>query len=667
MFIFLWIIVTINICIVDRGGVYLSNSFFCEDIDIDENTILRSSPNLFKILLRDRTTRKNIIWATKTYELLGKEFGSKESIKITSITGEKSSLIRPRIEKFKYEQLERTKGKAEVFTPLWIVKKQNDIIDQEFSRLSVEEYVSKIWMEITCGEGPYMVSRYDSVTGEIVPIETRVGFVDRKLRRINQEVADEKKWFEYVKKAYQTSFGYEFQGDSLLIARENLLYTFIDYYLEKFDRHPDIKLQKEIAKIISYNVFQMDGLNYTIPYSGESFQLEYLEQLNLFGEEITQKTTKLEKENSGVYVKIRNWKNQQMNEFKSFVNKEESRMKFDVVVGNPPYQEEIEGNNRQSRPIYNLFMDEVQNISERSILITPARFLANTGATPKKWNNKMLSSTNLKIEFFEQKSSKVFPNTDIKGGVVVTYYDRSKYFESIDTFIPLKELNSIFHKVKNENKDNLGSIVYSPDSYRFTDSMFNDYPEFKNRTDTSHLKAVSSNVFERYPEVFLSDEEFAGDTVKIYGRKDGRRVFKKINKAYLIKHPNIDKWKVFIPGANGSGTYGEALSTPILGEPFMAHNQTFISIGAFDTKFEAESLLKYVKGKFSRAMLGIMKTTQNNQSKVTWSKVPMQDFTSNSDIDWSKTIPEIDQQLYKKYNLNEEEINFIETKVKEME
>lgn len=645
----------------------MSNSFFCEDIDIDENTILRSSPDLFKILLCDRTTRKNIIWATKTYELLGREFGPKESIKVKSITGKNASLIRPRIEKFKYEQLERTKGKAEVFTPLWIVKKQNDIADQEFLDVSVEEYVSKNWMEITCGEGPYMVSRYDSVTGERVPIEERVGFVDRKLRRINQEFWDEKKWFKYVKKAYQTSFGYEFQGDSLLIARENLLYTFIDYYLEKFDRQPDIKLQKEIAKIISYNVFQMDGLSYKIPYSGKNFQLEYLNQINLFEEKSNQKVLKLEKENVDIFAKIRNWEKNKMIDFKSLFNEEESNMQFDIVIGNPPYQEEIEGKNRQSRPIYNLFMEEVQKISESSILITPARFLANTGATPKKWNIKMLRSTNFKVEFFEQKSSNIFPNTDIKGGVVVTYYDRNKYFEPIDTFIPLKELSSIFHKVKNDNDDNLGSIVYSPDSYRFTDLMFLDYPELKSRTDTSHLKAVSSNVFERFPEVFLAGEELVSDTVKIYGRKDGRRVLKKIKKDYLIKHPNLEKWKVFIPGANGSGTYGEALSNPILGEPFMAHNQTFMSIGKFDTKFEAESLLKYVKGKFARAMLGIMKTTQNNQSKLTWSKIPMQDFTSNSDIDWSKTIPEIDQQLYKKYDFNEEEINFIETKVKEME
>lgn len=135
---------------------------------------------------------------------------------------------------------------------------------------------------------------------------------------------------------------------------------------------------------------------------------------------------------------------------------------------------------------------------------------------------------------------------------------------------------------------------------------------------------------------------------------------------YVIPYKNLDKWKVFLPGSNGTGALGETLSSPVIGKPGIGHNQTFISFGFFDDEYQAESLLKYLKTKFSRAMLSIMKTTQHNKTKDVWSKVPLQDFTSTSDIDWSKSIPEIDQQLYAKYGLDQHEIDFIETRVKEM-
>jgi hypothetical protein len=179
---------------------------------------------------------------------------------------------------------------------------------------------------------------------------------------------------------------------------------------------------------------------------------------------------------------------------------------------------------------------------------------------------------------------------------------------------------------------------------------------------------VSSSVFTRYPEIFSEDKANDGeDYIQIYGRLTRERVYRWVKRKFVAQHPNLDKWKIFVPGANGTGAIGEIISTPVIGQPVIGHNQTFVSLGAFDTEFEAEALLKYIKSKFGRSMLGIMKTTQNNQSKNTWSKVPVQNFTQNSDIDWTKTIPEIDQQLYKKYGLDHNEINFIESKVKEMD
>lgn len=343
-------------------------------------------------------------------------------------------------------------------------------------------------------------------------------------------------------------------------------------------------------------------------------------------------------------------------------------MKFDVVVGNPPYQDEHVGNNNQSTPIYNYFYDLAEKMGNEYSLISPARFLSNQGATPKVWNKKMLNDKHLKIQYFNSKSTEVFPGVDIKGGVVILHRNKDKSFGAIDTFIPFDELRSIFHKVKLLSENTLNSMLFSPDSYRFTDIAFEDHPELKDRTDASHLKALSSSVFTRYPEIFFDEIPQDGEKyVQIYGRLSGERTYKYVRRAYITEHPNLDKWKVILPGANGTGAFGETLSTPIIGEPGIGHNQTFVSIGAFDTKFEAEALLKYIKSKFCRALLGIMKTTQNNQSKNSWSKVPLQDFTENSDIDWARSIPNIDKQLYKKYGLNNSEIDFIESSVKAMD
>jgi hypothetical protein len=216
-------------------------------------------------------------------------------------------------------------------------------------------------------------------------------------------------------------------------------------------------------------------------------------------------------------------------------------------------------------------------------------------------------------------------------------------------------------------------MIYSPDSYRFNEVLFEENPILVGRTDNQHAKAVSTVVFERYPEVFFADKPDDGEEyIQIYGRINGERLYRYIKRKYLAPHPNLDKWKVFVPGANGTGAIGEVLSTPVIGQPVIGqpvigHNQTFMSLGCFDTEFEGEALLRYIKSKFGRAMLGIMKKTQHNEPPLTWSKIPLQDFTPQSDIDWTQSIPDIDRQLYKKYRLDEKEIAFIEEKVKAME
>ena len=337
---------------------------------------------------------------------------------------------------------------------------------------------------------------------------------------------------------------------------------------------------------------------------------------------------------------------------------------FDYIIGNPPYQDDYVGSNNQAKPVYNLFMDNAYKIADIVELITPARFLTQAGATPKEWNKKMLNDNHFKILHYEENSSEVFSGVDIKGGVAISYHSWKETFEPIEVFIKSDQLRKVFDKVKGHLKENIGGLVHSPDSFRFTDVMFEENPVLIGRTDKQHAKAVASSVFDRYPEIFHDKPQ--KDDVKVIGRRGNERVVLFAKGIYFNDQGNLHKWKVLMAGAIGSGTFGETLSDPIIAETESVHTQTFVSIGEFDTQYQAESLAKYLKTKFARALLGIMKTTQNNQSKVTWSKIPLQDFTPNSDIDWSKSIHEIDLQLYRKYGLDEKEIEFMESRVKEM-
>lgn len=338
-------------------------------------------------------------------------------------------------------------------------------------------------------------------------------------------------------------------------------------------------------------------------------------------------------------------------------------MKFDYVIGNPPYQDESNGNKTFTPPQYHLFMDSAYAVSDKVELITPARFLFNAGSTPKNWNQKMLNDEHLKVESYESDASKVFPDTDIKGGVAITYRDATQNFGAIRTFTPYKELNSLLTKISNTNITSLSNIVTNRGVYRFSSKMYKENPNEMNRVTDSR---VLSNAFDRFPEFFFSERPNDDHSyIRIFGKSSGKRVYRWLRKDYLAETENLDKYKVLVPKANGSGIFGEVLSNPLVCEKGTGFTETFIAIGAADTRNEAESILKYIKTKFARTMLDVLKITQDN-TRPTWRLVPLQDFTDNSDINWSKSIAEIDQQLYKKYRLDNDEIEFIESHVKEM-
>lgn len=344
-------------------------------------------------------------------------------------------------------------------------------------------------------------------------------------------------------------------------------------------------------------------------------------------------------------------------------------MKFDFCIGNPPYQEEAVGEQKTfAAPVYNKFMDAAYQVADKVELIHPARFLFNAGSTPKAWNERMLNDEHFKILHYEDNASKIFPNTDIKGGVAISYRDNKYNFGAIEVFTKYVELNDILRKVTEYNDfDSMSNIVVTRTAYRLTDTMHKDHPEAITQLSKGHAYDMSTNIFERLPQIFYDkepDERY--NYIKILGRENNMRVYKFIRRDYVNKVVNLDKFKIFIPKANGIGNFGEIIASPIIGRPGVGATETFLSIGIFDTEYEVEVTLKYIKTKFARTMLGVLKTTQD-VTPDKWKYVPLQDFTSSSDIDWSQSIANIDKQLYKKYNLSDEEINFIENNVKEME
>lgn len=310
-----------------------------EPIDVIEQKINNLSPALLNILIKDNSTKQNLRWGTFSYEKYGKMYLAQNIMLPETLIGPNINLLTPRVSKTQEEQQARTNDKGEVFTPAWMCNMQINYIDEDwFGKKSVfnkeidkgwktvkkrivfpkkkkktwQDYVSDVRIEITCGEAPYLVSRYDVVKGEIIPIENRIGVLDRKLRVINENVNKEDEWLIQAQEAYKSTYGYDFQGDNVLIARENLLYTLIDNMVFKFGHQPNTQIMKQFAKIISWNIWQMDGIDYTVPYSEQEVENVQI-QLNLFEEE----PKNVEKVKC--LAKIKDWKSNRIISFKEVV------------------------------------------------------------------------------------------------------------------------------------------------------------------------------------------------------------------------------------------------------------------------------------------------------------------------------------------------------------
>ena len=632
-------------------------------------------------LLRDRSSGGNIIWATDPPDEI--DATDRHEMTRRQLESADYGAVLPRMMKQTTRRQERTRKKGEVFTPAWICCMMNDFIDTQWfgrtkklfahvsdngwtvnpdpiafpKRQRWQNYVDSRRLEICCGEAPFLASRYDCAAGEIIPVGRRIGILDRKLRIVGENTQDESEWFKWALRAYEGTYGYEYQGDNLLIARVNLLLTFAEYCRDRWRHDPCSAWIKQIADVISWNIWQMDGLKSVIPYGkpiAESAQISFDDIMGLSTEP------------ESVPCTIRDWRGSRRHVF-SEIRKGSHPMKFDFVIGNPPYQEEVENNGR-SNPVYNLFMDAAYEISECVELITPARFLFDAGQTPKAWNNKMLTDSHLKVLFYERDATKIFgKSVEIKGGVAITMHSQNKNYGCVGTFTAYPELNSIIKKV-NANDSNLlklDSIIASQGLFRFSTDFFHANPEASASIGTGTGNKIVSSQMEKLSDVFREEKGETMETIRLLGRIKSRRAYKYIKREFVMPNKMIDAYKLFIPEANNNGTYGETLTEPTVGYPLDGSADTFLNAGPFATIDEAHNLSCYMKTKFFRALLGVKKVTQHCPPAV-WSTIPLQDFTPNSDIDWSQSIADIDLQLYRKYGLDEKEIEFIETHVKEM-
>lgn len=678
-----------------------------------ENRLLRDKPDVLTTLLADHTTQQRIFWACNSYADLGEGYAFSDPMTVEAITGDHAGVIRPRAVKAREEQQQRSREMAEVFTPSWLCNEMNNEADaQWFGRTDVfnsvgddhqwqpqpapiampegktwQDYALTTRLEITCGEAPFLVSRYDTVTGEAIALDRRIGILDRKLRVVGENAADETEWTRWALVALGSCYGYEWQGDSLLLAREAVVETFVEYYEQRFRQPISDKLLAKAAEIVSWNLWQMDGLKGVVPCSCKSTTLV---EPTLFGE------PKVREEHcpgcasdditlhNGLYCQLRRWiaddKSTMPDHFDlSFLDiltkkyktyhKTKWLMKFDFIIGNPPYQDETLGDNKGfAPPIYDKFIDGAYQLSDKVELIHPARFLFNAGSTPTQWNKKMLNDSHLKVLAYEEDAAKIFPNTEIKGGVAVTLHDKSKDFGAIGIYTPFKELNLIIAKIHPiAEKSSLSDIGVSGYSYHFTEKMHKDYPQAKTIQSEGHESDLKSNVIEKLPFIFHKEKPNDGQQYAIIiGRVNNERVSRFIKREYLNDVVNFDSYKLLLPKASGIGKFGEELANCIVAEPNTGNTETFFSIGSFKTKEEATNLYKYLKSKFARALLSVTKKTQMITPR-NFKYVPLQDFTSSSDIDWSKSIHEIDLQLYDKYGLTDAERSFIETHVKPME
>lgn len=619
------------------------------------------------LLLADKSTGRNIIWATDPPQALSDTVTDKSEMTPAQLHQLGFEAIQARAGKQADAQQQRTRRRGEVFTPAWVCNKMINALDADwFGREGVfnteqpqgwqaregqvefpaskgkaplwQQYIDSRRLEITCGEAPFLASRYDAATGEMIPVQQRIGILDRKLRVVSETVKEEKEWLYWAKRAVQATYGYEYQGDNLLLARTNLLLTFAEHLQARWQRSSTTQELKATANIIAWNLWQMDGLKRSIPGGKLHPDTEQLNLFSMFGD--------AEESVPSVSCKVKNWRKGSHGTAQNFETIQEgsTSMKFDYVIGNPPYQISDGGAGVSATPIYNRFIEAIKTTHPGAIcLIIPAKWYSG-GKGLDKFREEMLGDRHISTLVDYSNSLDVFPNVDVAGGVCYfvwkeAYNGKCKYtnyrngkattayrdLNEFQTFIRYPVASEIVKKVKEDGELTLDKVVSSRKPFGLA-------------TTAKPMKI--------------------GDITLRYN--GGRGPYKSTE--IRVGTEMIDQWKIIISRLTAEhagqpakdGKY-RVLSTMELLKPGEICSETYLVAGAFDSKEEASNYMDYLKTQFVRFLILQIAMTQQ-LSKASFAFVPCQDFTRK----WT------DEQLFEKYDLSSEEVNYIQGMIKEM-
>ena len=656
-------------------------------------------------LLKDKSTGKNIIWATDPPEelqtVMYEPVTDRSQITTQQLGLTHYEVVLPRMMKQTDTQQQRTRKKGEVFSPAWVCNKMNNALDADWFRgLGAEEsagqftvelpqgwqtvetpvqfpvckgrtpawvqYVQSRRLEVTCGEAPFLASRYDAATGEMIPVARRIGILDRKLRVVSENAATEDEWRKYATHAVQSTYGYEYQGDNLLLARVNLLLTYAEHLQARWQRKPTKEELQPIANIISWNLWQMDGLHLSVPGGKPQPEAEQLDLFSMFGAAEPQPPT--------VSCKVKNWRKGSHGTTQNFETIQEgsTSMKFDYVIGNPPYQEQttsvVPKTNGQvrSKSIFQYFQIEADKIATKaSVLIYPgSRWIHRSGKGMADFGLKQINDVTLRRIDFYPNSKEVFPGpVAIADGVSIVLKEKEKQTPRFDyvyhnngecvslemdnpgeTLIPLNPSDAVIvNKVEqfvNDNKlDYLHGKILSQKLFGiesdFVESNPNKVREYVSDADVDFSHEI---------KLFTNDKA---------GKKGRAKWFVADRNVVSTSVKYIDEWQVVVSSANAGGQKRDNQIEII--DNHSAFGRARVALSSFTTKQEAVDFYNYARTYLVRFMFLMTDEALTSLGK----RVPdLMDYTENNPIiDFSAPL---DNQLYQLVGLKPAEIKHIE-------
>lgn len=662
---------------------------------------------VLETLLKDRSTGKNIIWATDPPEelqtVMYEPVTDKSQITAQQLRLTHYEVVLPRMMKQTDTQQQRTRKKGEVFSPAWVCNKMNNALDADWfgglgagetaGQFTVElpqgwqtvempvqfpvckgktpawvQYVQSRRLEVTCGEAPFLASRYDAATGEMIPVARRIGILDRKLRVVSENAATEDEWRKYATHAVQSTYGYEYQGDNLLLARVNLLLTYAEHLQARWQRKPTKEELQPIANIISWNLWQMDGLHLSVPGGKPRPEAEQLDLFSMFGAAEEQPPT--------VSCKVKNWRKGSHGTTQNFETIQEgsTSMKFDYVIGNPPYQEEtveeVSKKNGQAprKNIFHYFQMAADQVARRGTdLIYPAgRWIHRSGKGMENFGLEQINDPHLKKLIFYPKSRELFDGVDIADGVGIVIKDMTKQTMGFE-YVYTSEQKCICVKVKNPGTE---LMPLDPRNMVITEKVKSVVEKYKlnylhDRILPRSLFGIESNFIEENPEkaVLLEtvDNIDYSKQIKLFTNdkagKAGRAKWYVVDKNVVENNPEyISQWKVVVSSANAGGQKRDSQLEIV--DNHSAFGRARVALASFETQDEANNFYN-----FARSYVVRFTFLMTDESLTALGKrVPdLMDYTNkNSLVDFSEPL---DEQLYLLFELNSDEIEYIESTI----